>query len=469
MANMGSIEERVLAFNNEEDAKFIFNKSFDELSLNEQIILRRYQNDQMNPVWKNIILDSEEKYSVDRCGNVKRISDGKFLKVYSNTNGYASVYIPELKNIKHVHRIIAEAFIPNPENKPQVNHINGNKLCNWVGNLEWVTAKENAAHAWETGLTNNSGENQGSSKYTNKQIELVCTLLESGKSYKYISEKNEDLSRAMFQKLIKENKILVNGKIAKESYKIVENDEILIEIEPPKDAKILAEDIPLEIIYEDNDILIVNKPKGMVVHPGAGNHEGTLVNAILAHCKESLSGIGGVIRPGIVHRIDKDTSGLLIIAKNDHSHLNLSEQIKNREVQKVYIALIKGFIEENEATIDMPIARSDRDRKKMAIVRSGKNAITHFKVLKRIQTEKGNYTLIEAKIETGRTHQIRVHMSYIKHPVVGDEVYSNGKNEFGIKGQALHALKLEFKHPTTGKTVNYEAPYPEWYNKIKEI
>ena len=189
MVNMGSIEERVLAFNNEEDAKFIFNKSFDELSLNEQIILRRYQNDQMNPVWKNIILDSEEKYSVDRCGNVKRISDGKFLKVYFNTNGYASVYIPELKNIKHVHRIIAEAFIPNPENKPQVNHINGNKLCNWVGNLEWVTAKENAVHAWATGLTNNSGENQGSSKYTNKQIELVCTLLESGKSYKYISEK----------------------------------------------------------------------------------------------------------------------------------------------------------------------------------------------------------------------------------------------------------------------------------------
>ena len=207
----------------------------------------------------------------------------------------------------------------------------------------------------------------------------------------------------------------------------------------------------------------------MVVHPGAGNHEGTLVNAILAHCKDSLSGIGGVIRPGIVHRIDKDTSGLLIIAKNDHAHLNLSEQIKNREIQKVYIALVKGFIEENEATIDMPIARSDRDRKKMAIVRSGKNAITHFKVLKRIQTEKGNYTLIEAKIETGRTHQIRVHMSYIKHPVVGDEVYSNGKNEFGIKGQALHALKLEFKHPATGKTVNYEAPYPEWYNKIKEI
>lgn len=286
---------------------------------------------------------------------------------------------------------------------------------------------------------------------------------------KYISEKNEDLSRAMVQKLIKENKILVNGNIAKESYKIAENDEISIEIEPPKDAKILAEDIPLEIIYEDNDILIVNKPKGMVVHPGAGNHEGTLVNAILAHCKESLSGIGGVIRPGIVHRIDKDTSGLLIIAKNDHAHLNLSEQIKNREIQKVYIALVKGFIEENEATIDMPIARSDRDRKKMAIVRSGKNAITHFKVLKRIQTEKGNYTLIEAKIETGRTHQIRVHMSYIKHPVVGDEVYSNGKNEFGIKGQALHALKLEFKHPTTGKTVNYEAPYPEWYNRIKEI
>lgn len=286
---------------------------------------------------------------------------------------------------------------------------------------------------------------------------------------KYISEKNEDLSRAMIQKLIKENKVLVNGNISKESYKVAENDDISLEIEPPKETKIIAENIPLEIIYEDNDILIVNKPKGMVVHPGAGNHEGTLVNAILAHCKDSLSGIGGIIRPGIVHRIDKDTSGLLIIAKNDHAHINLSEQIKNRKVKKVYIALVKGFIEENEATIDMPIARSDRDRKKMAIVRSGKNAITHFKVLKRIQTEKGNYTLIEAKIETGRTHQIRVHMSYIKHPVVGDEVYSNGKNEFGIKGQALHALKLEFKHPVTGKIMNLEAPYPDWYNKIKEL
>ena len=286
---------------------------------------------------------------------------------------------------------------------------------------------------------------------------------------KYISEKKENLSRATVQKLIKENKVLVNNNLEKESYKVSENDEISIEIDPPKETKILAENIPLEIIYEDNDILIVNKPKGMVVHPGAGNHEGTLVNAILAHCKESLSGIGGIIRPGIVHRIDKDTSGLLIIAKNDHAHLNLSEQIKNREVEKAYIALVKGIIEENEATIDMPIARSDRDRKKMAIVRSGKNAITHFRVLKRIQTEKGNYTLIEAKIETGRTHQIRVHMSYIKHPVVGDEVYSNGKNEFGIKGQALHALKLEFKHPTTGEKVSYKSSYPDWYNKIKGI
>lgn len=286
---------------------------------------------------------------------------------------------------------------------------------------------------------------------------------------KYISEKNENLSRSMVQKLIKENKILVNNKIGKESYKVIENDKIKIEIDPPKETKLEPEDIPLEILYEDNDILVVNKSKGMVVHPGAGNYKGTLANAIMSHCKNSLSGIGGEIRPGIVHRIDKDTSGLLVIAKNDKSHINLSEQIKNRKVNKMYIALVKGIIEENEATIDMPIARSDKDRKKMAVVRSGKNAITHFKVLKRIHTEKGTYTLIEVKIETGRTHQIRVHMSYIKHPVVGDEIYSNEKNEFGIKGQALHSLKLEFKHPITGEEMSIKSEYPDWYQKIKEI
>ena len=300
-----------------------------------------------------------------------------------------------------------------------------------------------------------------------KTKKIIYTSPKSERIDKFLQSELSDISRTNIQNLISEGYIKVDGNIVKTNYKLKESNIITIDYKEPEELDVVKQDIPIDIVYEDSDLLIVNKPKGMVVHPSAGHKDGTLVNALLFHCE--LSSINGTIRPGIVHRIDKDTSGLLIIAKNDHAHINLSEQIKNRKVKKVYIALVKGFIEENEATIDMPIARSDRYRKKMAIVRSGKNAITHFKVLKRIQTEKGNYTLIEAKIETGRTHQIRVHMSYIKHPVVGDEVYSNGKNEFGIKGQALHALKLEFKHPVTGKIMNFEAPYPDWYNKIKEL
>lgn len=278
----------------------------------------------------------------------------------------------------------------------------------------------------------------------------------------YIAKENEDISRTMIKKLIEDGNVLVNGKKQKNSYNVQNNDEIEIEVPEAKEINLKAQDIPVEIIYEDNDIIVVNKPKGMVVHPAVGNLDGTLVNAIMNICKDSLSGIGGEIRPGIVHRLDKDTSGLLIIAKNDNSHIKMSEEIKNREVTKIYIALVRGIIQENEATIDMPIGRSTKDRKKMAVNKNGKNAITHFKVLKRYD----KYTLLQIKIDTGRTHQIRVHMAEIGHPVVGDMVYSNGKNEFGIEGQMLHSKILEFKHPITGKNMHLEAKLPEYFEEI---
>lgn len=281
---------------------------------------------------------------------------------------------------------------------------------------------------------------------------------------KAISIKDNDLSRASIQRLIEEEKILVNGKKTKMAYKISLGDEIIIIKEEPKEIELKAEDIPLDIIYEDNDILVVNKQKGLVVHPGNGNPDGTLVNAIMSHCKDSLSGIGGEIRPGIVHRIDKDTSGLLIIAKNDKAHINMSEQIKNHEVKKTYIALVRGKTKEDQATIDMPIARSNKDRTKMAVSKNGKNAITHFEVIERFD----DYTLLKVNIETGRTHQIRVHLSQIGYPIVGDFVYSNGKNPFGVEGQMLHSYRLEFKHPISGKEMKLEAKLPEYFEEVLE-
>ena len=277
-----------------------------------------------------------------------------------------------------------------------------------------------------------------------------------------VSLSEEEFSRALIQKLIDDEKIKVNKKIEKASYKVAVNDIIEIEKDEPKEISLKAENIPIDIIYEDDDIVIVNKAKGMVVHPGNGNPDGTLVNAIMARCKDSLSGIGGELRPGIVHRIDKDTSGLIIIAKNDKSHIDISNQIKEHKVKKTYIALVRGVIKENEATINMPIGRSDKDRIKMAVKRNGKTAITHIKVLKRYN----NYTLLEVNIETGRTHQIRVHMAEIGFPIVGDYIYSNGKNPFGVVGQMLHAKRLEFVHPTTKKTVVFEAPLPEYFENV---
>lgn len=281
---------------------------------------------------------------------------------------------------------------------------------------------------------------------------------------KYISSKNEDISRVMVQRLIDEGNILVNGKETKASYKVQIGDKILVKIEDPKPTELVPQEIPLDVVYEDDDILVINKQKGLVVHPGNGNQDGTLVNAILARCKDSLSGIGGEIRPGIVHRIDKDTSGLLIVAKNDKAHINMSNQIKEHKVKKTYLALVRGVIKENFATINMPIARSTKDRVKMAVDKNGKEAITHIKVLERFN----GYTFIEVNIETGRTHQIRVHMAQIGYPLVGDFVYSNGKNPFGVEGQMLHSYKLEFEHPITGKKMELTADLPKYFKDVLE-
>ena len=300
----------------------------------------------------------------------------------------------------------------------------------------------------------NKGENVKeyiiNSETQNIRLDKVITIL------------NPELSRSMIQKMLEDGTILVNSKSEKSSYKTKLNDKIQVEEVIAKEIELKAQDIPVEVIYEDTDIIVVNKPKGMVVHPANGNPDGTLVNAIMNICKDSLSGIGGEIRPGIVHRIDKDTSGLLIIAKNDKAHINLSEQIKNREITKKYVALARGVIKENNATIDMPIGRSDKDIKKMAVRKDGKNAVTHFDVIKRYN----GYTYLDIKIDTGRTHQIRVHLAEIGYPIVGDGVYSNGKNPFGVEGQMLHAKSLEFKHPVTGQVLKLEAPLPEYFEEV---
>ena len=295
------------------------------------------------------------------------------------------------------------------------------------------------------------------------EIKTIIVQNSNGKRIDaYIPEVDKNYSRTAIQRLIEENKITVNSKPIKSSYKVQEGDKIELQQEPAKDIQLKAQNIPVEVIYEDNDIIVINKPKGMVVHPANGNPDGTLVNALMAICKDSLSGIGGEIRPGIVHRLDKDTSGIIVVAKNDKAHINLSRQIKNHEVKKTYIALVRGVVKENNATINMPIGRSKTDRKKMAIDRNGRNAITNFRVIKRYD----NCTLLEIKIETGRTHQIRVHLSHIGYPIIGDSVYSNGKNEWNIKGQCLHALSLEFRHPITNKKMELKAELPVYFKDL---
>lgn len=283
----------------------------------------------------------------------------------------------------------------------------------------------------------------------------------------YLSEKIEDMSRSHVQKLILQNNIYVNDNEIKSNYKVKAGDIIKVIIPEPVKLDLEAEDIDIDILYEDEDLAVVNKPQGMVVHPAAGNYTGTLVNALLGKC--NLSSINGVIRPGIVHRIDKDTSGILVIAKNDNSHKQLAEQIKAHSVKRVYIALLEGIIKDDQGTINLPIGRHPVERKKMAVVnRNGRDAITHYRVIERYREN----TLIEARLETGRTHQIRVHMAYIGHPLVGDPVYGYKKQKYRLKGQVLHAKTLGFIHPTKGEYMEFTAPLPEYFenllNKLKK-
>ena len=282
---------------------------------------------------------------------------------------------------------------------------------------------------------------------------------------KYLNEINEDYTRSFVQKMIEEENVTVNGKIVKASYKLKMNDVIDIEEIENTELEVEAGDIPLDIVYEDEDLIIVNKAKGMVVHPGNGNYTGTLVNALLFTHKDRLSAINGVVRPGIVHRIDKDTSGIIVVAKNDKAHKTLSSAFKVHNITRKYIAVVKGIVDKDNIKIDLPIGRSATDRIKMAVTeKNSREAITHIKVLKRFY--ESGYTLVEAKLETGRTHQIRVHMSYIGHPLLGDDTYGTAKNEFGISGQVLHAKTLGFNHPTTGKYIEFEQEEPEEFKEI---
>ena len=281
----------------------------------------------------------------------------------------------------------------------------------------------------------------------------------------YLSENIEDVTRSYIKILIDDNKVLVNNKSQKSGYKIKLNDSIDVTLEEKKNEDIVAQDIPLEILYEDDDIIIVNKPKGMVVHPANGNYTGTMVNSLMLSHQGKLSSINGVIRPGIVHRIDKDTSGILVVAKNDNAHKKLAAQFKVHSIKRKYIALVKGIIKEDSLTIDMPIGRSIKDRKKMAVTnKNSRSAVTHIAILKRFYSS--NVTLVEAQLETGRTHQIRVHMAYIHHPLVGDEIYGKKDNKFKVQGQMLHAKYLGFVHPSTGKFVEFEKDVPEYFKEI---
>ncbi len=275
----------------------------------------------------------------------------------------------------------------------------------------------------------------------------------------------DSLSRSYIQKLIKDNAVFVNGKAVKGSYRVKVDDEVSFILPKAVEPDILPEDIPLDVLYEDKDCLVVNKPKGMVVHPAAGHYNGTLVNALMHHCGNELSGINGVMRPGIVHRIDKDTTGSLVVCKNDIAHNSLAEQLKVHSINRRYRAICYGVIKDDEGTINKPIGRHPVDRKKMAINPNGKEAVTHYKVLKRFD----KYTYIECILETGRTHQIRVHMSSIGHPLLGDEVYSDRKCPFKLEGQTLHAQVLGFKHPKTDEYIEVSAPLPEYFKHLLEI
>lgn len=294
---------------------------------------------------------------------------------------------------------------------------------------------------------------------------VISEELEDERIDKCLQVLIDSLSRSYIQKMIKDGNLLVNGKSVKSSYSVKAEDTIVFTVPDATTPDILAEDIPLDILYEDQDLLIVNKPKGMVVHPAAGHATGTLVNAIMFHCKDNLSGINGVLRPGIVHRIDMDTTGSLVVCKNDHAHECIARQLKVHSITRKYRAIVHGVLKDDKGVIDAPIARSPQDRKKMAIRQDGKHAVTHYEVLKRFK----EYTYVECQLETGRTHQIRVHMASIGHPLLGDNVYSNHKSKFNLKGQTLHAYILGFEHPSTGEYLEVEAPIPDYFKHLLEI
>ena len=293
----------------------------------------------------------------------------------------------------------------------------------------------------------------------------IAEDLEGERIDKVLGSLIDSLSRSFIQKFIKDGMVTVNGSVVKASYKVNTDDDVIFELPEAVEPDIPAENIPLDILYEDQDVIVVNKPKGMVVHPAAGHYSGTLVNALMYHCGGELSGINGVMRPGIVHRIDMDTTGSLIVCKNDIAHNSIAAQLKVHSINRIYHAICYGDIKEDEGTVHKPIGRHPVDRKKMAVNSQGKDAVTHYKVLKRF----GKYTYIACKLETGRTHQIRVHMASIGHPLVGDEVYSGRSCPFKLQGQCLHAMTLGFEHPRSGEYVEVNAPLPEYFEHLLQI
>lgn len=294
------------------------------------------------------------------------------------------------------------------------------------------------------------------------QERIIITENEAGMRADVALAQLLEITRSNMQKLLEEGRAVRGQKVIKSNYRVKVGEEILVNLPEPQPLDVQPEDIPLDIIYEDDDVVVVNKARGMVVHPAAGNYNGTLVNALLYHCK-NLSGINGVIRPGIVHRLDKDTSGIMICAKNDSAHLSLSEQIQSKTAQRTYLAVVRGNVKNDSGIIETQIARDKNDRKKMAVVtEGGRQAITEYEVAERF----GKYTVVKCRLKTGRTHQIRVHMEYLGYPLVGDPKYSPMKTPFAINGQALHSLTLSFTHPRTGERLTFEAPLPEDMKKI---
>ncbi len=290
---------------------------------------------------------------------------------------------------------------------------------------------------------------------------IFCVEAEDGgkRIDAYLSSEAEDISRSRVQKLVEEENVLVNGKAAAKNYRLKPGDIIHLMLPEVKEAEILAQDIPLDILYEDMDVIVVNKPQGMVVHPAAGHCSGTLVNALMYHCGDSLSGINGVMRPGIVHRIDRDTSGILVAAKNDTAHDCLARQLSKHSMKRVYLGIVHNSLKGEEGTVSQPIGRHPKERKKMAVITGGRHAVTHYRDI----ADSGRYSLAEFRLETGRTHQIRVHMAYIGHPILGDPVYGPKKCPFTLNGQTLHAAVLGFIHPRTEEYMEFKAELPEYF------